>query len=68
MVPLPTNAAMKAIINTEVAVNKKRPHRLSLSRLSKIAVMVKSWFYLIIRDSQAHEFSNGKPKACYLTV
>jgi hypothetical protein len=23
---------------------QKRPHRLSLSRLSKIAVMVKSWF------------------------
>jgi hypothetical protein len=32
-------------------------HRLSLSRLSKIAVMVKSLVYLIIRDSQAHKFS-----------
>jgi hypothetical protein len=31
--------------------------RLSLSRLSKIAVMVKSLVYLIIRDSQAHKFS-----------
>jgi hypothetical protein len=36
---------------------QKRPHRLSLSRLSKIAVMVKSLVYLIIRDSQAHKFS-----------
>jgi hypothetical protein len=34
---------------------QKRPHRLSLSRLSKIAVMVKSLVYLIIRDSQAHK-------------
>jgi hypothetical protein len=36
---------------------QKRPQRRSLSRLSKIAVMVKSLVYLIIRDSQAHKFS-----------
>jgi hypothetical protein len=30
---------------------------ISLRNLSKIAVMVKSLVYLIIRDSQAHKFS-----------
>jgi hypothetical protein len=43
--------------NLEKKQLQKRPHRLSLSRLSKIAVMVKSLVYLIIRDSQAHKFS-----------
>jgi hypothetical protein len=43
---------------------QKRPHRLSLSRLSKIAVMVKSLVYLIIRDSQAHKFSTFSSRKC----
>jgi hypothetical protein len=43
----------------EVAIveKEKKTKRVSLSRLSKIAVMVKSLVYLIIRDSQAHKFS-----------
>jgi hypothetical protein len=41
----------------KMAIEDELGSRLSLSRLSKIAVMVKSLVYLIIRDSQAHKFS-----------
>jgi hypothetical protein len=44
---------------TEPCINaiEEEEEEVSLSRLSKIAVMVKSLVYLIIRDSQAHKFS-----------